>query len=170
MNKITAAVLGIAALCLPAGASAHTGATLDMHGCHPDRVRGQYHCHTGKLAGHSFSSRGEMLSVLESGEVPEVEDKEPSWFSRMLGRGGDDAEESAGTAAGDAGAAETAAATPPAAAGGAQPAAPSAPGVAAAASTSDIEERLRILKGLYNMQLITEDEYAQRRREILAEL
>ena len=58
------------------------------------------------------------------------------------------------------------------------PPAPTAPAVIAPApgttayapAPTTIEERLRVLKGLYDMELITEDEYAERRKAILAEL
>jgi hypothetical protein len=162
--KLTAALApALLLLAISAPASAHTGATLDMHGCHPDRVRGEYHCHTGPLAGHSFRSQGEMLRVLDSGEIPEKEDKEPSWFQRMWPGSKKKSEEAA------AGAAETSTDAQAGAAVAGTTGAPPAP-AAPTPPPSDVEERLRILKGLYNMELITEEEYATRRREILEDL
>ena len=42
----------------------HGGRT-DSLGCHHDRQRGGYHCHSGPLAGQSFSSKEEALRALE---------------------------------------------------------------------------------------------------------
>ena len=42
----------------------HGGRT-DSLGCHNDRQRGGYHCHSGPLAGQSFSSKEEALRALE---------------------------------------------------------------------------------------------------------
>ncbi len=42
----------------------HGGRT-DSYGCHHDRQRGGYHCHSGPLAGQSFSSQEEALRALE---------------------------------------------------------------------------------------------------------
>jgi hypothetical protein len=57
-------LLCIAIGLLPAGALGHGGG-LDSYGCHNDRKHGGYHCHRGTLAGQSFSSKQEMLQVLE---------------------------------------------------------------------------------------------------------
>lgn len=43
-------------------AFAHGGG-LDSYGCHNDRKNGGYHCHRGQLAGHSFSSKSEMMQA-----------------------------------------------------------------------------------------------------------
>ena len=40
---------------------AHNGGR-DSYGCHHDRKRGGYHCHTGEFAGKSFSSKEDMLN------------------------------------------------------------------------------------------------------------
>ena len=45
----------------------HGGGT-DSLGCHHDRPRGGYHCHTGPLAGQSFSTKEEALRVLEGND------------------------------------------------------------------------------------------------------
>ena len=42
----------------------HGGRT-DSIGCHNDRQRGSYHCHSGALAGQSFNSKEEALRALE---------------------------------------------------------------------------------------------------------
>ncbi len=44
------------------------GGGLDSLGCHHDRQRGGYHCHSGPLAGQSFSSKEEALRALEGSD------------------------------------------------------------------------------------------------------
>jgi endonuclease YncB( thermonuclease family) len=46
------------------------GGGLDAYGCHHDRKLGGYHCHRGPLAGQAFSSKEEMLGVLQQPEEP----------------------------------------------------------------------------------------------------
>jgi endonuclease YncB( thermonuclease family) len=43
------------------------GGSRDSYGCHHDRKRGDYHCHSGKFAGQHFRSKGEMLRGLKAG-------------------------------------------------------------------------------------------------------
>jgi len=38
---------------------------LDSYGCHNNRKHGGYHCHRGKFAGQSFSSKAEMLQATQ---------------------------------------------------------------------------------------------------------
>ncbi len=132
-------------------AQAHSAGSVDVHGCHPDRNAGNYHCHRGPLSGYQFRSRGEMLEVLESGELPEPVEEKKGFFSSLFKR---DSEEPPPP--------------PPVASAEAPQDAPYATVRSGPART--VEERLRILKGLYEMELITEEEYAQRRRAILEEL
>ncbi len=49
-------------LLFSSAALGHGGRT-DSLGCHNDRQRGGYHCHSGPLAGQSLSSREEALRV-----------------------------------------------------------------------------------------------------------
>jgi len=51
-------------LFLPTALLGHGGGT-DSLGCHHDRKRGGYHCHSGALAGQSFSTKAEALAALE---------------------------------------------------------------------------------------------------------
>ncbi len=51
-------------LLFSSAALGHGGGT-DSMGCHHDNQRGGYHCHSGPLAGQSFSSREEALRALE---------------------------------------------------------------------------------------------------------
>ena len=67
------ALVVVACLALPASAMAHGGG-LDVHGCHHNRMTGDYHCHRGPLAGQHFSSQAEMLQHLQgSGATRERE-------------------------------------------------------------------------------------------------
>lgn len=65
-------VLGI--FIVPLYSFAHGGGQ-DQYGCHNDRKHGGYHCHRGSLAGKSFSSQKEMLSVLKDKSGSQVEAK-----------------------------------------------------------------------------------------------
>jgi hypothetical protein len=49
----------------PNDSFSHSGRT-DSYGCHHDRKHGGYHCHSGPLAGQSFSSKEEMIQKLQS--------------------------------------------------------------------------------------------------------
>jgi len=40
------------------------GGGVDVYGCHHDYRRGNYHCHTGPLAGQAFASKDDMLRAL----------------------------------------------------------------------------------------------------------
>ena len=53
-------------------ASSHSGRT-DSYGCHHNRKQGGYHCHSGPLAGQSFSSKTEMLQKLMELQKPETD-------------------------------------------------------------------------------------------------
>ncbi len=46
---------------------AHAGRT-DSFGCHNDRRQGEYHCHSGPLAGQAFDSKAEASRALASSE------------------------------------------------------------------------------------------------------
>src|ERR671918_2611267 len=52
-------------LLAPLTAWPHDGG-LDAHGCHKDRKHGDYHCHQGPLAGHSYPSQQDMLGALQA--------------------------------------------------------------------------------------------------------
>ncbi len=151
----------IVLLLLPTLAFAHSGPPLDKYGCHADRVRGDYHCHLREMRGMVFESRGDMLDAIESGELPkptqksglgtlfgeddpepEPQDKEPGLLDRVVD--GDDDEEEEPKAG--------------------------VPAPAPVPAQRTVEERLKILKGLHEMGLITEEEYAARRVEILKDL
>ena len=54
-----------AALLVPMVSSGHGGRT-DSLGCQHNRKLGGYHCHSGPLAGRSFSSKAEAQAALRS--------------------------------------------------------------------------------------------------------
>jgi hypothetical protein len=59
------ALVLLAALIFCDATKAHKGGT-DAYGCHNERATGLYHCHSGPLAGRSFSSQAAMLAALGS--------------------------------------------------------------------------------------------------------
>ncbi len=61
-----AGLLLLAAFAFSSGVQAHSGGT-DAYGCHNQTSTGTYHCHSGPLAGQSFSSKSAMLAVLSVG-------------------------------------------------------------------------------------------------------
>ena len=154
-----AAVLGCT-LFLANSADAHGGPPLDNDGCHADRVRGNYHCDSGELRGRVFRSRGHLKDSLESGDLPEadVDDGVSGFVSDLLSLG-DEAEKAASPEAAPAATAVPGQAAPT------QAAAAVVPGAA-----RSFEERLRVLSGLREMELISDAEYQARRQAILDEL
>ena len=133
---------------LPTVAAAHTGGALDTDGCHSDHRTGKYHCHRGAAAGYTFPDRAAMLEAVRTSTFPEKSVDEESFFSKLWPFGKDDEE-----AAADAG---------PTAAGSVAP--------VAAAKPTEVEQRLKVLQGLYEMELITKEEYEQKRKAILEQL
>lgn len=152
-------VLAAFVLLLPVGALAHSGGALDQSGCHADHREGNYHCHQGNLKGYSFRSRDAMKEAVRSGRLPEKPAAREGFFAKLWPFGGDKNEESA--ASSEPAAAENA----PAADGTAAPAAASA-----TPTGRSFEERLRILSGLRDMGLISQQEYDTRRKAILEQL
>lgn len=59
-------------LFLPSSLFGHGGRT-DSLGCHNDRQRGGYHCHSGPLAGRSFASKAQATAALERLRSPREE-------------------------------------------------------------------------------------------------
>jgi hypothetical protein len=148
------ALCGLLLLGAPASAWAHSAGGLDGYGCHEDKLNGGYHCHRGPYSDLEFESKAEMLGYRERNLSAEAIRAER-------------------TAKGDPGGSY-----------------PVMPGDEAAwkkwvpfasrgkpqATRADvvvprgIQERLRVLKELRDDDLITEDEYAAKRKEILGEL
>ncbi|MBI5506520.1 MAG: SHOCT domain-containing protein [Deltaproteobacteria bacterium] len=146
---------------------AHTGGALDHYGCHGDHRKGDYHCHQGNLRGYSFRSRDAMLEAVRTGKLPEKPAEKEGFFEKYWPFGNKK----------DAAAAQPAAPAPeptaPAQGVSAQPGTPQAPSPAAGGAPGtarSFEDRLRILSGLRDMGLITEEEYQARRKAILEQL
>lgn len=156
------AVLAIALVSLPVAAFAHTGGALDHYGCHADHRKGDYHCHQGNLRGYSFRSRDAMLEAVRTGKLPEKPAEKEGFFEKYWPFGGDK----------DAGAQQQAVPAPeqaaPPQAATSQPPPPAAGGTPA--NPRSFEERLKILSGLREMGLVTEEEYQARRKAILEQL
>lgn len=157
------AILAIALVSLPLTAFAHTGGALDHYGCHADHRKGDYHCHQGNLRGYSFRSRDAMLEAVRTGKLPEKPAEKEGFFEKYWPFGGS---KDAAARPQPAPAEAPQAAAPQAAASQAPPPASGA----APANTRSFEERLKILSGLRDMGLITEEEYQTRRKAILEQL
>jgi hypothetical protein len=191
MRKIQL-LLATAAVCgFPLVASAHTGGALDAEGCHADHRKGTYHCHRGDAAGYTFPDRPAMQEAVRTGKFPEKSVDAEGFFEKLwpwgskhqqqqatppAATGSSDAPASAPAPAAGAAAPATGSApggspvvdAPPAA----SPAAPAAPGAspAPAGSQNEYERRLKVLQGLYEMGLITREEYEAKRQEVLGQL
>jgi len=145
-------------LSLPAAVSAHTGGSLDQNGCHADHREGGYHCHQGNLKGYNFRSRDAMLEAVRTGNLPEKPPAKENFLAKYWPFGHSN---------------DAAAAPAP---GPAQAAAPEAGAPQATESTAapaqgrSFEERLKILSGLREMGLITQEEYEARRKAILQQI
>ncbi len=138
----------------PELARAHSAGALDGYGCHQDKLEGGYHCHRGRYSGLEFKSKSEMLGYREKNLSAEAIRAER-------------------TAKGEPGGSYP---VVPNDTAGWKKWIPFASRVSPQPTRADvivprgIQERLRVLKGLRDDDLITEDEYAAKRREILGEL
>ncbi len=152
MPRAAKILIALCLVCLTSAVAApqglaHMAGSLDHYGCHADRRKGGYHCHSGSMSGRSFASKAAMLRGNEPGQAapeepapPAAEEEESGgWKIPSLFKGSDD----------------------------------SASGSSSVTGTlvpSGIAKRLRILKGLHDEGLITEEEYAAKRKDILGEL
>lgn len=186
-------LLATAAVCgFPLVASAHTGGALDAEGCHADHRKGTYHCHRGDAAGYTFPNRPAMQEAVRTGKFPEKSVEAEGFFEKLwpwgskhqqqeaappAATGSSDvrsaspappAEGAAAPATGSAPVGSPAVGAPPAA----SPAAPAASGApqGPAGAQNEYERRLKVLQGLYEMGLITREEYEAKRKEVLGQL
>jgi hypothetical protein len=190
MRTLPFLVVSSAVCCLPLVAYAHTGGALDVEGCHPDHRKGTYHCHRGDAAGYTFPDRPAMLEAVRTGKFPEKSVEAEGFFDKLWPWGNKHEQQEAPEAAtGDADAKPAAdapaavapaqGATPPtdspvvvspspspSSSPSAAPVAPAAP----AAPQSEPERRLKVLQGLYEMGLISREEYEAKRKEVLGQL
>ena len=174
----------------PAHGYAHGGGPLDANGCHYDHRLHDYHCHTGKLRGKHFKSRADMLKMLKTGEDTSISSKHPGHFQDLVKtvtgkKSGSTGQATAakqapaaqntspapagGTTAAGSGTADSVAAdsgtADSVAAANGQPAA-----VSSAAARVSLEDRLSVLKRLYEKDLITKREYDKKRQQLLDSL
>lgn len=154
MHKIRSWTIALAVAALPTVACAHSGSALDDAGCHPDHRNGTYHCHRGDAAGYTFPNRAAMEQAVRTGTFPEKSVDEEGFFSRLWPFGGEDG--------GDEG-------EPAPSNSGESKAGPDG-SAATAAGQNPYEQRLKILQGLYEMGLISKEEYEAKRKAVLDEL
>jgi len=170
-----------AALCgIPMIASAHTGGPLDASGCHADHRTGNYHCHRGEAAGYTFPNQAAMQEAVRTGVYPEKTVEAEGFFSKLwpFGKKHEQAEPAATAPATDAPTDASAEAAPAPApgdpsgvnTGSVVTAEPTPAGAAAVAPQSEAAKKLKVLQGLYEMGLITKEEYEAKRKAVLDEL
>lgn len=148
------AIVAITAL-LPALAAAHSAGPFDPHGCHDDRRRGGYHCHLGEFAGLEFSSKSAMLDAKKSGKTASELRKEQGLVEESADQS-EDGEEEGGWRS-----------WLPFGGDDSESHEVTTGGVIV---PRGIEDRLKVLKDLHEKGLITDEEYAEKRKEILGEL
>ncbi|MCA1807064.1 MAG: SHOCT domain-containing protein [Actinobacteria bacterium] len=136
----------LAAVAVPAIALAHTGGALDADGCHTDHRNSTYHCHRGEAGGYTFADRAAMQDAVRTGKFPDKTVEKEGFFSKLWPFGKDEEEEAGGE--------------------GSTPAA----GAAVPGSQRDAEQRLKTLQGLYEMGLLSREEYEAKRKEVLGQL
>lgn len=153
----------------PAVSFAHGAGPLDANGCHHDRRVHDYHCHSGDLRGKHFESRGDMLRMLKSGDDTSISSSHPGRFQDITkGINGEDSDD---TAKAQAPAATAAPSGPLATVAPVGPVASVvAPSGRATPAPGSLEERLSVLKRLYERDLITEREYDEKRQQLLDSL
>jgi hypothetical protein len=145
----------LAAICvaLPAVAAAHSAGQLDPRGCHEDRRRGEYHCHLGEYRGLKFNSKGDFMEQTKAGKT--VEQLRQEQGIDTAGESTREDEDEGWLSrlpfiGKDSG--------------------PRDVGTGEVIMPRGIEERLRTLQDLRDKGLITEEEYAAKRKDILGEL
>jgi hypothetical protein len=151
MLLVAAAVASVSVAC---PAFAHTGGPLDADGCHTDHRTDTYHCHRGAAAGYTFPNREAMLEAVRTGKFPEKTVDEEGFFSKLWPWGKHHEQQEAGTPAEAAQAGNSTAAANP----------------AGSDKERDVQEKLKVLQGLYEMGLITKDEYEVKRKAIIDQI
>jgi hypothetical protein len=148
MRRIGSVVTIGALACLglaPALASAHPAGALDRYGCHEDKRDGTYHCHRGQYSGVTFRSKSAMLEQREAGATAaDAANSDPGVRAKQ--------ESLFGPLAGERSTDQRAAAA------------------SEVVMPKGIEERLSVLEELREKDLITPEEYDQKRKEILGQL
>jgi len=179
MRKLSLWILTAAVCGVPVLAAAHTGGPLDADGCHADHRTGGYHCHRGAAAGYTFPNKAAMQEAVRTGVFPEKSVDEEGFFSKLwpFGKHHEEAAPAPapqGGSATDAGAEASPAPAPGDFAGvdtGPVVSPGPAPGSAAGSQQQgDTAQRLKVLQGLYEMGLITKEEYEAKRKAVLDQL
>ncbi|MFP6600319.1 MAG: SHOCT domain-containing protein [Deltaproteobacteria bacterium] len=160
MKRATRALLAVPLACLGLllacpTASGHMAGSTDHYGCHADRRKGGYHCHSGRMNGQNFRSKGAMLDVLESGGTADLGSGTPS-PEESTDKGPAATKSGSGWKIGSLFGRSTTGAEKTASSGKLVP--------------SGIERRLTTLKRLADQGLITDEEYTAKRKDILGEL
>lgn len=183
---LATSLVAAAVCCTPVLAAAHTGGALDAEGCHADHRKGSYHCHRGEAAGYTFPNRAAMEEAVRTGNYPEKSVDEEGFFQKLWPWGSKHEQQEAAPEA-DKGSADAPVAAPaagasapaprtdtPAADSAAAPASASPPSAGAATAPAgpqnEYERRLKVLQGLYEMGLISREEYEAKRKEVLGQL
>ncbi|TFH24376.1 MAG: SHOCT domain-containing protein [Myxococcales bacterium] len=155
LKQFSIAVLVLVWASLPTLVAAHTAGSQDRYGCHDDRNKGGYHCHTGDYSGLKFGSKREMINAREEGLTA---------LDIRKARGEDVSEE---TSLSNAANAES----------GWRRWVPFARrseqqgvGNGEVIIPRGLEQRLAVVKDLHEKGLITDEEYDTKRREILGDL
>jgi hypothetical protein len=172
-----------AALCgVPMTASAHTGGPLDANGCHADHRTGNYHCHRGPAAGYTFPNQAAMEEAVRTGVFPEKTVDEEGFFSKLwpFGTHHEQQETPAAVPVAPGAATDASAEAAPAPAAGdpngvdtgsvvtAEPAlAGTRKATVAPQPESEAAKKLKVLQGLFEMGLISKEEYEAKRKAIL---
>ena len=155
LKQFSIAVSALGCVLLPALATAHTAGPQDRYGCHDNRNKGGYHCHTGDYAGIKFGSKREMINAREEGLTS---------IDIRKARGEDVSDET-----GLSNAAESESGwrrwVPFARRSESQ-----GVGNGEVIIPRGLEQRLAVVKDLHEKGLITDEEYEAKRREILGDL
>lgn len=136
-------------------AQAHTASAFDRYGCHDDRRQGGYHCHVGSYSGLKFRSKREMIEFREQGmtaaDIRKARGEDVTDDSDLSNTAEDDSgwrrwvpfarrREEKNVSSGE------------------------------VIIPKGLEHRLKTVKDLHEKGLITDEEYAAKRQEILGDL
>jgi len=145
MKPIHAGALALLITALPLSAGAHSAGDLDRYGCHPDKRHGTYHCHSGRYSGIEFDSKADLLRNWQAGaSYEQAKQDAESKVAKRESLFGPLIDEKT---------------TDQRAAAGGEVVVP-----------QGVERRLEVVKDLHDKGLISDEEYDQKRKEILGQL
>lgn len=151
-------VVAAAVATAPRQAEAHAAGALDPHGCHTDnRKNHDYHCHRGAYSGISFTSKYDMIEKKKAGvTAEELRAPDPNAEPPAPEEANEDPHSKDGSWT---------------LFGWKEKKPDTVAGVDGGAIVpKGVESRLRTLKGLHSEGLISDEEYAQKKAEILGDL